>query len=385
MSALLQTLAASSQLPIQLVRGEGSRLFDSDGTAYWDFYGGHAVALLGQGHPRWVQAIAEQARTLSFVTTVAPLTVRDEAARKLARFGRMDRVFFVNSGAEANEAALKTARKATGRSVIVAMEHGFHGRTMACLGVTQSGTYRSQHDPVHGEARFVPFGDIEALRDALDKTVAGVLIEPLQGIAGVIEPPPGFLSAARAACDAVGAVLILDEVQTGVGRTGIPFAWHREPDCTPDLVTAGKSLGAGFPVAALLLTEAMAKTTRPGEHGSTFGGAPLACAAVNAVLDTIEHEDLLARAQKIGARIRSFSPSGTHAIPGVTAVRGAGCLLGVVLDRPAREVVGLLRERGVLAGTAHDPHCLRFCPPAVLPTAALDELESALRACLSET
>ncbi|MCO4771834.1 MAG: aspartate aminotransferase family protein [Deltaproteobacteria bacterium] len=382
MSALLPTLSPTSLLPIELVRGAGAQLFDSADKAYWDFYGGHAVALLGQGHPAWVAAITEQAQTLSFVTTVAPLTVRDDAARALADFGRMDRVFFVNSGAEANEAALKVARKATGREVIVAMESGFHGRTMACLGVTQSGRYRSQHSPVHGTVRFVPYGDLDALAAALDDTVAGVLIEPMQGIAGVIEPPAGFLAGARTLCDEHGATLIFDEVQTGVGRTGLPFAWHAEPTSQPDLVTCGKSLGAGFPVAALLLTEAMSATTSPGEHGTTFGAAPLACAAVSAVLQTVARDDLLAGALRIGEAIASFAPGGAHAIPGVSAVRGRGCLLGVVLDRPAKPVVAALREHGIIAGTANDPHCLRLAPPAILPAEALTDLHAALRACL---
>ena len=382
MSHLLQTLSPAAALPFELVRGAGAQLFTADGTAYWDFYGGHAVALLGQGHPGWVQAIGYQASTLSFVTTVAPLSIREQAAARLAAFAGLDRAFFVNSGAEANEAALKVARKATGRSTIVAMEHGFHGRTMACLGVTQSGSYRSQHAPVHGEPRFVPFGDLDALVEALDEDVAAVLVEPLQGIAGVLEPPAGYLTAVRAACDAVGALLIVDEVQTGVGRTGRPFRFQVE-DCRPDLVTCGKSLGNGFPVAALLLTEAMAATTKPGEHGSTFGGGPLACAAVLAVLDAIEQEELLPRANAIAAWVRSLAPGGERAIPGVVAVRGDGCLLGLVLDRPAKPVAAQLRDQAhILTGTAHDPHCLRLCPPATLPDDALTALEAALRTAL---
>ncbi len=385
MSALLETLSAASLLPVELARGEGARLFDTRGGEYWDFYGGHAVALLGQAHPGWVAALTRQASTLSFVTTVAPLAVREEAARRLAAFSRMDKVFLVNSGAEANEAALKVARRATGRNVVVAMQNGFHGRTMACLGVTQSGHYRSQHAPLHGEARFVPLGDLHALEQALDSSVAAVMLEPLQGIAGVLEPPPGFLAGVRALCDEVGAALILDEVQTGMGRTGRPFAWHAEPEARPDLVTCGKSLGAGFPVAALLLTDQMAATTAPGEHGTTFGGAPLACAAIEAVLTAIEDEDLLARATAIGEGIREFAPGGARAVDGVVGVRGAGCLLGVVLDRPAKGVAAALLARGVLAGTANDPMCLRLCPPAVLPEAALHDLEVALRAVLSES
>ncbi len=384
MSALLDIISPPSLLPFELVSGQGSRVFTSDGTPYWDFYGGHAVALLGQGHPGWVQALASQATTLSFVTTVAPLAIREEAARRLAAFAGLDRVFFVNSGAEANEAALKVARKATGRSVIVAMERGFHGRTMACLGVTQSASYRSQHSPVHGDVRFVPFGDIEALDAALDDTVAAVLLEPLQGIAGILEPPPGYLTDVRAACDRVGALFICDEIQTGVGRTGLPFRFHSEP-CRPDLVTCGKSLGNGFPVAALLLTEAMAATTSPGEHGTTFGGAPLACAAAIAVLDAIEAEDLLPKARAIGAFVRSMAPGGARAVPGVVAVRGDGCLLGLILDRPASSVGAALRDAGILTGTAHDPCCLRICPPATLPDEALHALHAALVAALGDS
>jgi acetylornithine/succinyldiaminopimelate/putrescine aminotransferase len=370
----LTTLSSASLLPITIDRGEGPRLFDTDGRPYWDFYGGHAVALLGQGHPRWVEALTLQAKTLSFVSTIAPVPIRDQAIDALCRFARADRAFFVNSGAEANEAALKVARKATGRTEIVAMTHGFHGRTMACLGVTAAGSYRAHHAPVHGDANFVTYGDTAALEAAVSERTAAVLIEPIQGIAGVIEPPAGYLSAARRICDAAGAVLILDEIQTGIGRTGRAMAWHREPDCKPDLVTVGKSLGAGFPVAALLLTEAMATTTAPGEHGSTFGGAPMAAAVVLAVLDIIESEDLLARATALGSLARA-----SH-IPGVVTIRGQGCLLGLVLDRPAKPVANALVEHGFLCGTAGDPSCLRLCPPATMPPEALN----ALLACIGK-
>jgi acetylornithine/N-succinyldiaminopimelate aminotransferase len=373
MSALV-TVSAAATLPTTFVRGAGAQLFDTHDRAYWDFYGGHAVALLGQGHPRWVAALAAQAETLSFVTTIAPTPIRDSATATLCRFTGMDRAFLVNSGAEANEAALKVARKATGRSVIVAMEGGFHGRTMACLGVTHAGHYRGDHSPVHGAVRFVPPGDLSALAAAMGPDVAGVILEPIQGIAGVRPVPEGYLRGCRRLCDAHGAVLLLDEIQTGIGRTGWPMAWHREPDSRPDLVTVGKSLGAGFPVAALLLTEAMAATTRPGEHGSTFGGGPLACAAVQATLDTIEAEDLLACARAIAAQVRD------RPLRGVTAVRGAGCLLGLVLDRPAAPVKDALMDHGILTGTSADTHCLRLCPPAVMPVAGIDALARGLAA-----
>ncbi len=370
----LTTVSAAAQLPFSIERGEGAKLFTADGTPYWDFYGGHAVALLGQGHARWVEALTEQARTLSFVTTIAPTSIRDRAVDALCRFTKMDRAFLVNSGAEANEAALKVARKATGRGTIVAMQAGFHGRTMACLGVTASGHYRTDHAPIHGDARFVPHGDLRALRAAMGPDVAAVIVEPIQGIGGVHEGPEGYLGGVRQACDEAGALLILDEVQTGVGRTGAAMAWHREPGCRPDLVTVGKSLGSGFPVAALLLSEAMAETTKPGEHGSTFGSGPMASAAVLAVLDAIEGEGLLERALAVEERVRLR----LSRVSGVAQVRGRGCLLGVVLDRAARPVSAALLEEGFLTGGSNDPRCLRLCPPAVVPMQAVDAFCAAL-------
>lgn len=375
----LDILAPSSMLPVQVVRGEGARLFEASGHALWDFYGGHAVALLGQGHPRWVEALAAQARTLTFVSNLAPLPVRDEAIARLCAVARADRAFLVNSGAEANEAALKVARKATGRPVIVAMRRSFHGRTMACLGVTEGGPYRAHHAPIHGEARFVPFGDLDALDAAMGPDVAGVFIEPIQGIAGVYEAPDGFLTAARRICDRHGSLLMLDEIQTGLGRTGQWMAWHREPECRPDLVTIGKSLGSGFPVAGLLMTEAMARSTRAGEHGTTYGGGPLACASILAVIDIIEREDLLASALRVEAWVRE----GVAGMASVREVRGKGALLGLVLDRPARGVLEAIVHHGVLPGTASDPNCLRLCPPALMPKEGVDALVAGLRLVLA--
>jgi acetylornithine/succinyldiaminopimelate/putrescine aminotransferase len=362
-------------IPVTVERGEGARLFDSNGRAYWDFYGGHAVALLGQGHPRLVAALAEQAKRLTFVSTLVPQPARDAAIQALCDFSKMHTAFLVNSGAEANEAALKLARKATGRRVIVALDQGFHGRTMACLGVTGLGHYRDDHAPVHGEARFVPLGDLDAMRRALGPDVAGVIVEPLLGIAGVLEHPPGYLTALRRLCDQAGAMLILDEIQTGIGRTGMEMAWHRGPDCRPDLVSVGKSLGCGFPVAALLMTEKAAASTRPGEHGTTFGGGPLATAVIQAVLGAIRDEGLLERARRVEARFREAAPR----IPGVTAVRGHGCLLALGLDRPARPVLLAMIERGFVCGTASDPNCLRLCPPAVMPDEGVEQFLAALQ------
>ncbi len=364
----------AAQLPITPCSAEGALLWDSDGKTYWDFYGGHAVTILGQGHPRWVDALTKQARALSFFTTLAPVAVRTRAAAALCRFTGMDRVFFANSGSEANEAALKVARKSTGRSRIIAFEKGFHGRTMGSLGATWK--YREQHAPAHGDTTLVPFGDLEAVKRAMGPDVAGILVEPVQGMAGVVVPPEGFLRGLRALCDAHGAVLICDEIQCGMGRMGVPLA-SVEQGVRADLVTVGKGLGAGFPVAALLLTEAMADTVSPGEHGTTFGGGPLACAAVEATLSILEDEALLERSRELFALM-----SEVLAVPGVREIRGGGVWAGVVLDRPAKPVQKALLAAGFFVGTSSDPHVLRLSPPAVTPPSAVHELGAALDAVL---
>jgi len=373
---LLDTIGAA-RLPITLHSAEGALLFDADGRTYWDFYGGHAVTLIGQCHPRWIEAITRQARTLSFFTTLGDVAVRQRAADALCRFTGADACWFVNSGAEANEAALKIARKATGRPVIVAMVNGFHGRSMGALGVTWG--YRDQHAPAHGEVRFVPFGDLDALDAALDDTVAAVVTEPIQGMAGVVVPPAGWLAAVHERCRANGSLLVCDEIQSGLGRTGSPLA-STSMGVQADLVTVGKGLGGGFPVAALLLTDAMRATVKPGEHGTTFGGAPLACAAVEVTLSILEEEGLLAKARALGEQMKAELRA-----PGVREVRGAGAWIGLVLDRPAKPVAARLLELGFLVGTSSDPHAMRLAPPAVMPGHAVTELARALETALETT
>ncbi len=367
--SMLETLG-TGRIPVTLQSGEGALLFDVDGKQYWDFYGGHAVTFLGQGHPKWVDAITKQARNLSFFTTLADVPVRTRAAAALTKFTQMPVCWFVNSGAEANEAALKIARKATGRHTIIAMERGFHGRTMGALGVTWG--YRDQHSPAHGTVRFVPFGDVEALTAALDDTVAGVIVEPIQGIAGIVSGEPGWLTRVAEKVRANGSVLIADEVQSGIGRAGYPLYSH-ELGVVPDLVTVGKGVGGGFPVAALLLTERMAATVKPGEHGTTFGGGPMSCAAVEATLQIIEEEGLLEKALALGEQMKARLK-----IPGVEETRGSGVWIGLKLDRPAKPVAAALLERGFIVGTSSDPMVLRLCPPAVLPMYAIDRLGEAL-------
>jgi len=370
MSHLLDNLGGAKWEPT-FISGEGALVWDVGGRTYWDFYGGHAVTLIGLGHPRWVHAITEQAAELSFFTAVGDVPVRGRAATKLCDFTGMDRCFFVNSGAEANEAALKVARKATGRGTIVAMENGFHGRTMGALGATWK--YRNQHAPAHGEVRFVPFGDLEAVRAALDATVAAVITEPVQGMAGVVMPPDGWLEGVVHAAHEVGALVIADEVQSGIGRMGAPLASHLF-GITPDIATVGKGVGGGFPVAAMLCTDAVAATVLPGEHGTTFGGAPMACAAVEATLDILVDQDLLVKADSVFAEVEAQLGS----VPGVVDVRGAGAWVAVVLDRPAGPVAAGLRRAGILVGTSTDPAVLRLAPPAVVPVVAIRMLADAL-------
>ncbi len=372
--AMLDCLGPN-RIPLTLQSGEGALLFDVDGKEYWDFYGGHAVTFLGQGHPKWVEAIRAQAAQLSFFTTLADIPVRTRAAHALSRFTGLPVAWFVNSGAEANEAALKIARKVTGRPVVIAMEAGFHGRTMGALGVTWG--YRDAHQPPHGEVRFVPFGDLPALEKALGPDVAAVIVEPIQGIAGIVEPPEGWLRGVAERVRANGSVLIADEVQSGIGRAGYPLYTHHL-GVVPDLVTVGKGLGGGFPVAALLLTQAMADSVKPGEHGTTFGGGPLACAAVEATLQIIEEEGLLAKAAGLGEQMRRVMQ-----VPGVVATRGSGVWIGVELDRPAKPVASALLAKRFIVGTSSNPKVLRLSPPAVMPPYAVDQLGEALTAVLA--
>lgn len=372
---LLDNLGAAA-LPVEFCSAEGALLWDTDGRGYWDFYGGHAVTLIGQAHPRWVEAIERQARQLAFFTTIGGVPVRRRAAAKLCAFTGTDVAFFVNSGAEANEAALKIARKVTGRPVIVAMERGFHGRTAGALGATWK--YRDQHAPTYGTTRFVPYGDLDALHEALGDDVAAVIVEPVQGIAGVVEPPEGYLLAVEQAAHRSGALVIADEIQCGMGRMGVPLVSH-DRGLTPDLVTVGKGLGGGFPVAACLMRRAIADTVRPGEHGTTFGGAPLACAAVEATLDILLEDRMLERAVEVGQTL--MDALGT--LDGVVALRGGGAWIGVELDRPAGPVHRALFERGWLVGTSSDPRVLRLAPPAVMPLWACQHLADALASVLT--
>lgn len=362
------------QVEITPVRGEGVWLVGADDRYYLDFYGGHAVSILGHGHPRLLAALEAQAHRLMFQSTLFPSELRRRAAERLVAFAPapLERVFFVNSGAEANENALRLAFLATGRTEVVAVEGGFHGRTAAAGAVT-SGSERWYAFPQRPFGiNTVPFDDLAALRAAIGPKTAAVIVEPVQGVAGARALSPEFLQAARACASAQGALLILDEVQTGMGRTGFPFA-AQAYGIEPDLLTTAKGLGGGFPAGAVLASRAVAADLRSGDLGSTFGGAPLACALVEAVIETIERDRLLPRVQRLSARIRRECCVGP-----VVAIQGLGFLLGLVTRRPAREILAELRARNILAGSSADPHVVRLLPPIVLEDSHVDLLRDAL-------
>lgn len=368
--------------PIAVSRGEGARVWDADGDRYLDFYGGHCVALLGHAHPAITEALARQAGELLFYSNFVYSPVRARAASALARLAPegLQHVFFCNSGTEANETALKLARKTTGRPVIVSMIGGFHGRTLGSLSVTWGDGYRAPYEMVMGPSEFTPFGDREAVERLLNgrQDVAAVIVEPIQSMAGVCEASPAYFQGLREACDRAGCMLIFDEVQTGVGRTGT-FSISEALDVRPDLITMAKSLGNGVPVGAVLVGDAIASEVQPGDQGTTFGGGMLAMAAVEAVLQVLERDGLMNRALEIEARVRD------RVGPLVHGVRGRGALLGIDLGRPARPVLDALFERGVIAGGSSDPHVVRLMPPLVTTDEEIDEFASILRTVLSES
>ncbi|MFE4261122.1 acetylornithine transaminase [Streptomyces sp. NPDC056883] len=365
---------------LALVRGEGSTVWDEDGRAFTDFTGGIAVNALGHAHPALVSAVQDQVARLGHVSN---LFVSEPAValaeRLLALLERPGRVFFANSGAEAVEAAFKIARR-TGRPHLVATEGGFHGRTMGALALTGQPPKRAPFLPLPGEVTHVPYGDAQALRAAVTEQTAAVLLEPLQGEAGVVPAPRGYLRAAREITRATGTLLVLDEVQTGIGRTGHWFAHQAEPGAEPDVITLAKGLGGGLPIGATVAFGAAAGLLTPGQHGSTFGGNPVACAAGLAVLETIEKEGLLAHATRVGERLRRGIEALEH--PLVREVRGAGLLLGIALAEPvAARVQRAAQDAGFLVNAA-GADVVRLAPALTLPQERADALVAALPAIL---
>jgi acetylornithine aminotransferase len=360
---------------LPLVRGEGTRLWDADGKEYLDFVGGIAVNALGHAHPAIVEAVSRQIASLGHVSNLFVAEPPVALAEKLLQlFGREGRVYFCNSGAEANEGAFKIGRL-TGRSHMVATHGGFHGRTMGALALTGQPGKQEPFLPLPGDVTHVPYGDAQALAAAVTEDTALVIIEPIQGENGVVVPPPGYLKAARAITAATGSLLVLDEVQTGIGRTGPWFAYQDHEGVLPDVVTLAKGLGGGLPLGATVAFGRAAELLKPGHHGSTFGGNPVVCAAGLAVLDTIASEGLLENVKAASEKLRGGIESLGN--PLIDHVRGAGLLLGIVLTEPlAPQVQQAAQDAGLLVN-APAPDVVRLMPPLNLSD---DEVDAFLQA-----
>ena len=366
--------------PVVLARGSGATVWDVDGREYVDLLGGIAVNLLGHAHPAVVEAVSRQVATLGHTSNLAAHAPGIELAERLKDLvgaGPDSRVLFTNSGAEANEAALKLARRLRPGGGWVACEGAFHGRTMGALAVTGQPGKRAPFEPLPGPVQFVPYGDSAALTAAVSASTASVVLEPVLGEAGVVVPPAGFLEAARAACDATGALLHLDEVQGGVGRVGAWLASQvTAPGVVPDVVTIAKALGGGLPIGAVVANGRAAGALRKGDHGTTFGGSPVACAAALAVVRTVEQEGLLEAAGTLGRALRAGIADLSH--PLVREVRGLGLWVGVVLTEPvAAAVEAAARDAGYLVNAAA-PDVLRLAPPLVVTEAQLRGFVDAL-------
>ena len=376
-SALLPVYA---QMPITPVRGHGSWLVDAAGVEWLDAYGGHAVASTGHSHPAVVRAIAEQAAQLLFYSAAMPHPLREELAERLAALcpPPLGKVFFCNSGAEANENALALARKRTGRRNVVSVRGGWHGRTPGVLACTDGARYEeaAKRTGIPLSTK-VPFNDIAALEAVVDGSVAAVIIEPVQGIQGARDCAPGFLQAARAICTRAGAALLFDEIQCGVGRCGA-FTAAEAYGVTPDAITMAKGLAAGLPIGAVVASPWLVEGLAIGDLGSTFGGGPVVCAAALANLDVIAEEGLVTNAETIGRYIRDEALG-----LGVLGVQGRGLLIGLRLERPAAEVQRALFAHHIVTGTSADPEVLRLMPPLSFSRVEADLLLTALGKVLS--
>lgn len=371
--------------PVAIARGEGACVWDVDGRRYLDLIGGIAVSALGHAHPAIVSAVSDQVGKVAHTSNLflhEPEVLLAE--RLLGLLAPAEgKVFFCNSGTEANEAAIKLVLRGQGegRRVIVAADHGFHGRTLGALAITGKESIRKPFGPFGLTVRFVPYGDAEALKAAVDTDVAALFLEPAQGEGGVVPAPGGYLRAAREAADAHGALLVIDEIQSGIGRTGEWFA-HQAAGVRPDVLTLAKGLGGGLPIGACVGFGALATAFRAGDHGSTFGGNPVACAAALAVLDTIEKDAVLANVKDVGRRLRDGIGAIDH--PLVSGVRGAGLWLGTTLTADkAAAVTSAARGRGFLVNPVQ-PDTVRLAPPLILSAAEADEFLAALPAILDE-
>ncbi len=382
-------MATYNRLPVSFQRGEGTWLWDSEGKRYLDALSGIAVCGLGHAHPAVSKALCQQAGELIHTSNLYHIPLQEQLGDALTRVAQMERVFFSNSGAEANETAIKLARlyghrKGIEKPAILVMEGSFHGRTLATLSATGNRKVQAGFEPlVQGFAR-VPFGDIESVRAVAEHSsnIVAVLVEPIQGEGGINIPPEHYLAQLRAVCDQHQWLLMLDEIQTGMGRSGRMFSYQHS-DITPDVMTLAKGLGNGVPIGACLARGDAAEVLGAGSHGSTFGGNPLACAAALAVLETLEQERLPSRAEALGARLLSHFADALSDVAGIEEIRGQGLLIGIELDRPCTELVELALKQGLLINVAAE-RVVRLLPPLIMTDAEAEQLVEQLSSLLKD-
>ncbi len=369
-------MSTYKRFPIVLTRGLGVHVWDSDGRCYLDLVAGIAVCALGHAHPAVVAAVKAQAENLFHVSNLYHIAPQILLARLLVENTPFDKVFFCNSGAEANEAAIKLARKFAseqmpGRYELITMQDSFHGRTLATVTATAQERFHVGFEPLPAGFRYVPYDDLRALEAAITDRTCGVMVEPIQGESGVVIPSPGYLQGVRRICDEKGLLMIADEVQTGIGRTGTLFACEPE-EVIPDIITAAKALGNGFPIGACLAKEKIAAAFVPGSHGSTFGGNPLACAAALATLETILEEGIIDHCRDVGAYFLSRLEKLKEQHSQIKAVRGRGLILAVELTIPGAETVSKCMEKGMLINCTNG-NVLRFVPPLIITKQDVDK------------
>jgi acetylornithine/N-succinyldiaminopimelate aminotransferase len=380
-------MSTYKRFPIVLTRGLGVHVWDNDGKAYLDLVGGIATCALGHSHPMVVEAIKKQVELLTHVSNLYHIEPQIRLAKILVENSCMDKVFFCNSGAEANEAAIKLARKYAsenmdGKYELITMKDSFHGRTLATVTATGQERFQKGFAPLPTGFRYVPYNDLPALEDAVGEKTCAIMVEPIQGESGVIIPTPGYLQGIRKLCDERGLLMIADEVQTGMGRTGTLFACEQE-DVVPDMITLAKALGNGFPIGALLATDRVAAAFVPGNHGSTFGGNPLAATAAIATLETILNEGILENCRRTGAYFLNRLEDLKSKHSRIIEVRGRGLILAVELTIPGADVVQKCLERGLLINCTGG-NVLRFVPPLILTKSDVDKAAGILGEVLEE-
>lgn len=368
--------------PIALTHGEGVVIWDADGNEYIDFFAGIAVNALGQSHPKIIETIQKQAEKLIHVSNVYYTEEQVKLARKLAEITIFDRVFYANSGAEANEGAIKLARKFTGKGEIIATNNSFHGRTLVTVTATGQDKYKEPFKPLPPGFKHVPYGDSEAIANAISDDTAGVLVEAIQGEGGVVVPPENYLKEIEAICNEKGVLFILDEVQTGFGRTGEMFVYELY-GIKPDIMTIAKALGSGYPIGGILARGDVATAFDYGDHGATFGGNPLGCAVAMTVIDTIKDENLLENSKTVGKYLKDKLIQLGEKYDCITDVRGFGLFLAIELDRESAEFANKMREKGFLINSTAG-NVLRFAPPLIITTGHVDQMIVALDKVFSE-